>query len=534
MDNGFGVLAKDRTKGLLGAPKPGPVRHNNAIETNMLASAAAQREREDQQISQTPGHGNRGATAPNIQSDVGLGNYSLMEAAKTFQIGIHYNRQVHDGMSDSEEITRDADRRRAAGEPMSALPSPAAQIKDPYEITPSTALIVRPLQPEHSMSETDKASLAAKSTYTENFPPNAVQRGSTGVDLAPKDRPQRDILVQATAPAHAKTEETQQRSQILYQKLQSGPLPGIFKDEGPSFGFQRHVSQDSSNHHPIRPGGSRISDLSQRTSLLGQPREKVSTPSQISSTRGLLPMDKYGPHVAHAQHSRSGSLAVPLAPLTLQDDRQLASFRRLDNYPQQQSSMSPHPQLPTSMPFSGGILSRSDSGSAGPAPEKSEPAPPKRSTLMNLLNDDPPEPQLPKSASLGADYYNERWMDQFDPRQQPGSFKHQQCSFYLHYTIAEDRSGTTDEVMSKRLAPLVDRHHRSKNSVSARKIPVWKHEELTSDDCSPNRKTPVGNTLNTLAYIRNVNEKVDAWTLREVLERYGELRYFDVSRTRVC
>jgi hypothetical protein len=222
-------------------------------------------------------------------------------------------------------------------------------------------------------------------------------------------------------------------------------------------------------------------------------------------------MDKYGPHVAHAQHSRSGSLAVPLAPLTLQDDRQLASFRRLDNYPQQQSSMSPHPQLPTSMPFSGGILSRSDSGSAGPAPEKSEPAPPKRSTLMNLLNDDPPEPQLPKSASLGADYYNERWMDQF-----------------------EDRSGTTDEVMSKRLAPLVDRHHRSKNSVSARKIPVWKHEELTSDDCSPNRKTPVGNTLNTLAYIRNVNEKVDAWTLREVLERYGELRYFDVSRTRVC
>ncbi|KAI9874216.1 MAG: hypothetical protein M1823_007737, partial [Watsoniomyces obsoletus] len=39
---------------------------------------------------------------------------------------------------------------------------------------------------------------------------------------------------------------------------------------------------------------------------------------------------------------------------------------------------------------------------------------------------------------------------------------------------------------------------------------------------------------NVLAYIKNVNEKVDARTLREVLERYGELKYFDVSRPRNC
>ena len=36
-----------------------------------------------------------------------------------------------------------------------------------------------------------------------------------------------------------------------------------------------------------------------------------------------------------------------------------------------------------------------------------------------------------------------------------------------------------------------------------------------------------------LAYIKNVNEKVDARTLREVLENHGELKYFDVSRGRV-
>lgn len=38
---------------------------------------------------------------------------------------------------------------------------------------------------------------------------------------------------------------------------------------------------------------------------------------------------------------------------------------------------------------------------------------------------------------------------------------------------------------------------------------------------------------NVLAYIKNVNEKVDARTLREVLEKYGELKYYDVSRGRV-
>jgi hypothetical protein len=38
----------------------------------------------------------------------------------------------------------------------------------------------------------------------------------------------------------------------------------------------------------------------------------------------------------------------------------------------------------------------------------------------------------------------------------------------------------------------------------------------------------------TLAYIKNVNEKVDARILREILENFGELKYFDVSRQRVC
>jgi hypothetical protein len=38
---------------------------------------------------------------------------------------------------------------------------------------------------------------------------------------------------------------------------------------------------------------------------------------------------------------------------------------------------------------------------------------------------------------------------------------------------------------------------------------------------------------NALAYIKNVNEKIQASELRSELEKYGELRYFDVSRQRV-
>ncbi|KIY03550.1 uncharacterized protein Z520_00241 [Fonsecaea multimorphosa CBS 102226] len=47
----------------------------------------------------------------------------------------------------------------------------------------------------------------------------------------------------------------------------------------------------------------------------------------------------------------------------------------------------------------------------------------------------------------------------------------------------------------------------------------------------PNRTVSEGTTM---AYIKNVNDKVDARILREVLEKYGELKYFDVARPRNC
>lgn len=59
----------------------------------------------------------------------------------------------------------------------------------------------------------------------------------------------------------------------------------------------------------------------------------------------------------------------------------------------------------------------------------------------------------------------------------------------------------------------------------------WQNVDNTKKQSKPQSKAASDQI--TLAYIKNVNEKVDARILREVLERYGELKYFDVSRPRV-
>ena len=59
----------------------------------------------------------------------------------------------------------------------------------------------------------------------------------------------------------------------------------------------------------------------------------------------------------------------------------------------------------------------------------------------------------------------------------------------------------------------------------------WQMAESSKKSKAPQNKVSAEGT--TLAYIKNVNEKVDARILREVLENYGELKYFDVSRPRV-
>jgi hypothetical protein len=59
----------------------------------------------------------------------------------------------------------------------------------------------------------------------------------------------------------------------------------------------------------------------------------------------------------------------------------------------------------------------------------------------------------------------------------------------------------------------------------------WQTAEHSKKQNRPQAKAATES--NALAYIKNVNEKIQASDLRSELEKYGELKYFDVSRQRV-
>jgi Nuclear transport factor 2 (NTF2) domain len=59
----------------------------------------------------------------------------------------------------------------------------------------------------------------------------------------------------------------------------------------------------------------------------------------------------------------------------------------------------------------------------------------------------------------------------------------------------------------------------------------WQTADHSKKQNRPQAK--VGAESNALAYIKNVNEKIQASELRSELEKYGELKYFDVARQRV-
>ena len=63
-------------------------------------------------------------------------------------------------------------------------------------------------------------------------------------------------------------------------------------------------------------------------------------------------------------------------------------------------------------------------------------------------------------------------------------------------------------------------------------VDEWQTADHGKKQNRPANNKPAADGI-TLAYIKNVNEKVDARILKDVLERHGSLKYFDVSRQRV-
>ena len=285
-------------------------------------------------------------------------------------------------------------------------PSPAAPTKRRYEATPSTASMPRPThsQSDQAVPDTEQSVATIKSGYTDDFPANAVQRSTSGVDLIAKPRIGHDILRESQLAQQSKNEEAQ-RSSIFTQKPLNGPRPGFFKEESSSYGPPSHSLHNQSPHqHPVRASDPRAGGFTLGQSLLGQPREHLGSLHSAMQPPSSQPMthDRFGAPTQQAQHVRSGSLGMIGHHPTLQETRDSSSFRRLESNPRQSPYLLGLSQPPSSLAQQSSIPSRTETSSTGPTPEPPRPAPAKRSNLMNLLNDDPPEPQPQKRSSLDS------------------------------------------------------------------------------------------------------------------------------------
>ena len=239
--------------------------------------------------------------------------------------------------------------------------------------------------------------LSSKQGYTEDFPSNVVQRNFTG-DLVAKGRadPGSQVL-------QAKQEETHRPGLLAKPVAGPGPRMGYFREEnGPFPGQRQNSSQDNSPHqHPLRPGEHRFGGLpagSPAQLSLGPPRELVPMPGH-NMQQGTMPgarfqNERFGYQHSHARNDSATRLA---SGSVLEQARELASLRQIDPMSRPYSMIPPASATPP--PAANSMLHRLDQAQGQAAPEPPKAAPAKRSNIMSILNDDPPEPSTIKRPS---------------------------------------------------------------------------------------------------------------------------------------
>ena len=345
----------------------------------------------------------------------------FMKTKTVTMIKNYYHRQSADGKSDLEEVAKAAEQRRMQGDAIGPPPSPAAQTKRRYEATPSTASATRTgtLPSDSSVPETDSHAVVAKTGYTDDFPANVVQRSVTG-DLVAKPRQTRDPLFKenpSIIPSPSKQEEVTKPS-MFSQRPGSGPASGFFKEEHPYFARSspqlQPLKQQSPSLQPHRSGEIRGNELRQQMQLgspqvsgLQHSREGPSLgsyqASQIPTSHGHGREDRFTTLGSHqALHSRHSSLTAGSHNL-LDQSKDIGSLRRQDAMGRPLSYAPITSQSPLSTPIHSHAIQFSRQDNTSPSQPASaeaiKPAPPKRSNLMSILNNDPPEPAPEKRTS---------------------------------------------------------------------------------------------------------------------------------------
>ena len=397
----------------------------------------------------------------------------FMKTKTVTMIKNYYNRQIADGKSDLEEVAKAAEQRRMQGDAIGPPPSPAAQTKRRYEATPSTASATRTgtLPSDSSIPEAELHAVTAKTSYTDDFPANVVRRSVTG-DLVAKPRQTRDPLFRenpSIIPSPSKQEEVTKPS-MFSQRPGSGPASGFFKEEHPYFARSSPQLQPLNKQSPSlqlnRPGELGGNELRQQmqhgspqVSVLQHSREGPSVgsyaASQTSTSHGHGREDRFTTLGSHqALHSRNSSLTAGSHNL-LEQGKDIGPLRRQDAMGRPLSYAPIASQSPMSTPIHSHAIhfGRQDNSSPSqPASaEAAKPAPPKRSNLMSILNNDPPEPVPEKRTSHDSQKRStflsprsgpiDSPASAFDPRMGPRQDEHSVFNRHTRTPIGHSISG---------------------------------------------------------------------------------------------
>ncbi|KAF3479618.1 MYB DNA-binding domain protein [Arthroderma uncinatum] len=346
----------------------------------------------------------------------------------------YFQRRVDSGKTELEEAALIAEAKKIRGEPTGPLPIPSVSSKRRYEATPSS-VAPRALAPNMDNADVMDRTLAPKGKPSGiNMPPApAVLQPRQGMEKE-RSQPKLYPLVQAPAsqPNLATTsDELHQRSVSTSQlppshRNQQGPRMGYFTDEwrdgrpsGSHVNIAAHMQEQDVKPMPHSlsgqaPPGMPLQTLQRQNPNavpqiqdLGEiPRyAPLSQPPTFPQGSYLQPPGSVRNTSASRSHSRRSSRTIPSSAATSPAQRHI----KLDTDPagiaamERPAPMGPSGYLPPGHPASVGrqgptLTPPTDHGrpriaTASAAPEPPRHVPAKRSNIMNILNDEPEEPQ---------------------------------------------------------------------------------------------------------------------------------------------
>lgn len=348
----------------------------------------------------------------------GLHVYSLAELTNTEeQVKNYFQRRIDSGQTDFADIVTIAEAKKERGEPTGPLPDLTAAPKRRYEATPST-VVPRPLAPHTEVGAQSESRLQGKGKAA-GLPSQTVSVHSRTAS-SEKDRSitKYPPLAQATsAPLATATIATTAlhdepsrvaRSNVVLQQRFQGPRLGYFTEDRRDSTLLAHTNVARAQEGQVPPRQTPVSvpEVARVEPLVQSYRSFSTLPdvhgSPLLSAQGAAaaPQQAYvqqPPTLALSSHSRHPSLTgIPSSPVrsTQKLEPEISPVRR-DSFPfRQYPSLTGQPGgIPPPQPVVLSAMETSQPPTPAQAPEPPRQVPAKRSNIINILNDEPEEPQ---------------------------------------------------------------------------------------------------------------------------------------------